>query len=201
MAGTGGPRLSREERRSQLIGLGLRLLETVPFRLLSVDDVAARAGISRSLLFHYFPTKRDYLSAVVRAAVDHVLDATAVPEGTSADDHTRAIVTSLVRFIQLRRDNYVAIIRSGRSIDPALEEVVDAMHHTLSLRVLESIGVADPGAPALMLTRSWLAGVEEAALLGEASELPQELVIESSLEALRAISGIWQETEKSPPPA
>ncbi|HHX84642.1 MAG TPA: TetR/AcrR family transcriptional regulator [Actinomycetales bacterium] len=190
MTGTGGRRLSREERREQLVTLGLRLLETVPFRSLSIDDVAARAGISRSLLFHYFPTKRDYLGAVVCAAVDHVLDVTAVPEGTSAADGTRAIVTALVRFIQRRRDNYVAIIRSGRSVDPALEEVVDAMHHTLSLRVLESIGVPDPGPTALMLTRSWLAGVEEAALLAEKSGLRQEIVIESSLVALHAVSGI-----------
>ena len=122
--------------------------------------------------------------------VDHVLDVTAVPEGTSAADGTRAIVTALVRFIQRRRDNYVAIIRSGRSVDPALEEVVDAMHHTLSLRVLESIGVPDPGPTALMLTRSWLAGVEEAALLAEKSGLRQEIVIESSLVALHAVSGI-----------
>jgi AcrR family transcriptional regulator len=190
MSTSGGTRLSREQRRAQLIGLGLRLLETVPFRSLSVDDVAARAGISRSLLFHYFPTKRDYLGAVVRAAVDLVLDVTAVPEGTSAEDGTRAIVTALVRFIQLRRDNYVAIIRSGRSVDPALESVVDDMHRTLSLRVLESIGVTEPGPTALMLTRSWLAGVEEAALLSEEAGLPQEIVIGSSLEALRAMSGI-----------
>lgn len=190
MAASGGTRLSREQRRAQLIGLGLRLLETVPFRSLSVDDVAARAGISRSLLFHYFPTKRDYLGAVVRAAVDLVLDVTAVPEGTSAEDGTRAIVTALVRFIQLRRDNYVAIIRSGRSVDPALESVVDDMHSTLSLRVLDSIGVTEPGPTALMLTRSWLAGVEEAALLSEEAGLPQEIVIGSSLEALRAMSGI-----------
>ena len=67
-----------------------------------------------------------------------------------------------MRFIQLRRDNYVAIIRSGRSVDPALESVVDDMHRTLSLRVLDSIGVTEPGPTALMLTRSWLAGVEEA---------------------------------------
>lgn len=190
MTASGGTRLSREQRRAQLIGLGLRLLETVPFRSLSVDDVAARAGISRSLLFHYFPTKRDYLGAVVRAAVDLVLDVTAVPEGTSAEDGTRAIVTALVRFIQLRRDNYVAIIRSGRSVDPALESVVDDMHRTLSLRVLDSIGVTEPGPTALMLTRSWLAGVEEAALLSEEAGLPQEIVIGSSLEALRAMSGI-----------
>ena len=184
----GGRRLSREERRAQLVALGLRLLETVPFRALSTDDVADRAGISRSLLFHYFPTKLDYLTALVRAAADHVLDLTAVPEGASTRDDTRAIVTALVRYIQRRRDNYVAVLRSGRSVDPALEEVVADMHRTISRRILDSIGITDPGPMALALTRSWLAGAEELALLGEESGLPQDAVIESALASLRGIS-------------
>ena len=184
----GGRRLSREERRAQLVALGLRLLEIVPFRALSTDDVADRAGISRSLLFHYFPTKLDYLTALVRAAADHVLDLTAVPEGASTRDDTRAIVTALVRYIQRRRDNYVAVLRSGRSVDPALEEVVADMHRTISRRILDSIGITDPGPMALALTRSWLAGAEELALLGEESGLPQDAVIESALASLRGIS-------------
>lgn len=188
MAEPAGRRLSREERRAQLVGLGLRLLETVPFRALSIDDVAERAGLSRSLLFHYFPTKLDYLTALVRAAADHVLALTAVPEGASARDGTRAVVTALVRYIQRRRDNYVAVLRSGRSVDPALEDVVADMHRTISLRILESMGIPDPSPMALVLTRSWLAGVEELALLADESALPQESVIDSSLVALRVVA-------------
>lgn len=187
MTATGGRRLSKQERRSQLVVLGIRLLETVPFHALSLDDVAERAGVSRSLLFHYFPTKLDYLTAVVRAAADHVLSLTEVPEGTSAEDCTRAIVTALVRYIQRRRDNYVAVLRSGRAVDPALEQVVDGMHRTISLRILDSIGVDEAGPMALVLTRAWLAGVEELALLGEESGLPQTAVIDSALSTLNAV--------------
>ena len=187
MTATGGRRLSKQERRSQLVVLGIRLLETVPFHALSLDDVAERAGVSRSLLFHYFPTKLDYLTAVVRAAADHVLSLTEVPEGTSAEDCTRAIVTALVRYIQRRRDNYVAVLRSGRAVDPALEQVVDGMHRTISLRILDSIGVDGAGPMALVLTRAWLAGVEELALLGDESGLPQAAVIDSALSTLNAV--------------
>mgnify|MGYP003114425180 CR=1 FL=1 len=188
MTGTSGRRLPRHERRDQLIGLGVRLLETVPFHALSMDDVAERAGVSRSLLFHYFPTKLTYLTAVVNAAAEHVLSLTRVPEGTSAEDVTRAIITALVRYIQRRRDNYVAVRRSGRSVDPVLEQVVDGMHRTISLRILHSIGIAGPGPMALVLTRAWLAGVEELALLGEESGVPQETVIDSALTTLRAVA-------------
>lgn len=188
MAVPGGQRLSRAERRAQLVALGLHLLETVPFRALSVDDVAERAGISRSLLFHYFPTKLDYLTALVRAAADHVLAITAVPEGASTRDDTRAIVTALVRYIQRRRENYVAVLRSGRSVDPALEEVVADMHRIISGRILASLGIPEPGPMALVLTRSWLAGTEELALLADESDLPQRAVIESALLTLHAMA-------------
>src|SRR5699024_4079837 len=74
------------------------------------------------------------------------------------------------------------------SVDPALEEVVADMHRTISRRILDSIGITDPGPMALALTRSWLAGAEELALLGEESGLPQDAVIESALASLRGVS-------------
>src|SRR5699024_9412939 len=135
----------------------------------------------------YFPTKLDYLTAVVRAAADHVLSLTEIPEGAHAADSTRAIITALVRYIQRRRDNYVAVLRSGRAVDPVLEKVVDGMHRTISLRILDSLGMAEPGPLALVLTRAWLAGVEELALLGEESGLPQDAVIESALATLNGV--------------
>ncbi|MQA26173.1 MAG: TetR family transcriptional regulator, partial [Micromonosporaceae bacterium] len=64
----GRRRMPADDRRRQLVGLGLQMLTEVPIQDLSVDKVAAAAGISRGLLFHYFPTKRDFYIAVVRAA-------------------------------------------------------------------------------------------------------------------------------------
>lgn len=188
MTAAGGRRLSRQERSAQLVALGIRLLETTPFHALSMDEVAERAGVSRSLMFHYFPTKLDYLTAVVRGASDHVLSLTEVPEGTHAEDGTRAIISALVRYIQRRRDNYVAVLRSGRSVDPALEKVVNDMHRTISLRILASLGVEDPQPMTLVLTRAWLAGIEELALLGEESGQRQEAVIDSALTTLFAVA-------------
>ena len=204
MTEAAGRRLSRQERRSQLVGLGVRLLETTPFHALSLDDVAERAGVSRSLMFHYVPTKLDYLTAVVQSAADHVLSLTEVPAGATsgtgtgagagaaagAASGTRAIVTAFVRFIQRRRDNYVAVLRSGRSVDPALEKVVDLVHRTISLRILSSIGVDDPAPLTLVLTRAWLAGIEELALLGEESGQPQAAIIDSALATLYAVASL-----------
>nr|MCU0297738.1 TetR/AcrR family transcriptional regulator [Candidatus Nanopelagicales bacterium] len=66
-------RMAPEDRRRQLIGVGLRMLTERPIQAVSVDAVAAEVGISRGLLFHYFPTKTDYYDAVLDAAVRRTL--------------------------------------------------------------------------------------------------------------------------------
>ena len=52
-----------------------------PIQDLSLDAVAAEVGISRSLLFHYFPTEDRLLDAVIDAAVRRV-SATSLPTRT-----------------------------------------------------------------------------------------------------------------------
>ena len=65
-----GARRSADDRRAQLVAIGLELLPTTPVQELTIDEVARRAGISRSLLFHYFATKREYYTSVITAAAE-----------------------------------------------------------------------------------------------------------------------------------
>lgn len=62
MAGKQGERtrrrLSTEERREQLLSVGARLFSESPYDEVWIEQVAEIAGVSRGLLYHYFPTKR-----------------------------------------------------------------------------------------------------------------------------------------------
>lgn len=71
----GRTRLSPEKRKAQLTEIGLELLATRPIHEVALDEVADRAGISRTLLFHYFPTKSDFYAAVVERAGQRLLGA------------------------------------------------------------------------------------------------------------------------------
>ncbi len=62
-----GRRLSRQARRDQLVAAAIPLLARHGPADLSLDDVAKRAGVTRNLLYHYFPGGR---SDLVSAAVD-----------------------------------------------------------------------------------------------------------------------------------
>ena len=64
-----GRRLSRQARREQLVSAAMPLVARHGPAELSLDDVAARAGVTRNLLYHYFPGGRsDLVGAVVEDA-------------------------------------------------------------------------------------------------------------------------------------
>lgn len=51
-------RMGVDERRQQLIGVALDLFSRRSPEDVSIDEIAAAAGISRPLVYHYFPGKR-----------------------------------------------------------------------------------------------------------------------------------------------
>jgi AcrR family transcriptional regulator len=168
-------RRTGDDRRRQLVGIGLRLLTTTPIHEMSLDQVAAEAGISRSLLFHYFPTKRDYYAAVVRAACRRILRA--VDEARDADPRpVHGVVNGLLSFIERRRDPYVAFVRGAAGGDAWVLEVYEDMRTQLVDRTLAALAAArrdtTAGAAAFedadpmlrMAVRGWLALAEEMSL-------------------------------------
>ena len=73
-------RLDTDARRAQLLALGLEVFARQPYDEVSIEDLAERAAISKGLLYHYFPTKRDYYAAVVREAARQLVTLTDLPE-------------------------------------------------------------------------------------------------------------------------
>ncbi|MEM7676524.1 MAG: helix-turn-helix domain-containing protein, partial [Myxococcota bacterium] len=68
-----GKRLQLDQRRQQLLELGLRLFSERAYDDVSIDDIARAASISKGLLYHYFPGKRVFYVATVRAAAAQLL--------------------------------------------------------------------------------------------------------------------------------
>lgn len=156
-------RRTPEDRRNQLIGIGLRLLTTVPIQQLTIDEVAKVAGISRSLLFHYFPTKRDYYAAVVRAASHRLLRSTRVAADVPPAERLTAALTGYVSFIDRRREPYLALFRATSGDDWA-REIYQDTRDQLTATVLAAAGRTDCPPLVRMAVRGWLAYVEDVTL-------------------------------------
>jgi AcrR family transcriptional regulator len=158
-------RLGPDERRRQLLGIGLRMLVDKPIQDLSLDAVAQEAGISRSLLFHYFPTKTDYYDAVVGAAVRRVLRNISPDPGVDADIALRHFIERFYAQIERRRTFYLALVFGNGTVSLG-SEGVESLRMTAARRVIEALGQdeAAQNNAALPAIHGWMAYVEDRAL-------------------------------------
>jgi AcrR family transcriptional regulator len=161
-------RLTAEDRRKQLVGIGLMMLRTQPIHELSIDAVAAEAGISRGLLFHYFPTKRDFYIAVVSAAGRRLLRVTKPDPSLPADEQLRQMLLSFVAFVTRRRDSYISFVRGAAGGDVYVVEIYAETRAGLATRVLDLLGdsgaASEPASTVRMTVHAWLAYVEDLAI-------------------------------------
>ncbi len=196
MAATATRRLSPEQRRAQLVAIGMRLIERSSFDAVPIDRVAEEAGISRSLLFHYFPTKRDFQVAVAQAAADELLAATEPDDSLPPGDRLRASLEAFVSYVSTRGEAFTSLVRGTAGGDPALRDVFERAHTVVATRVLSGLGVDEDTETTLLrvAVRGWIAFLEEAIVVwlatGAAAQEQFVPVLEAALVAAVATADI-----------
>ena len=161
----GRTRLLVDERRAQLLELGIRAFSERSYDEVSIDDLARAAGISKGLLFHYFPTKRDFYVATIRAAARALLAAT-FPE--KIDDplvRLRTALDAYFDYVEAHAAPYAALIRGGIGSDPEVASVVEETRAEYIERLREGLPSSLASTPILRAAlRGWLGFVEAVAL-------------------------------------
>lgn len=162
-----GRRLPKADRRAQLVQIGVRLVAASNFEDVSIDQVAAEAGISRSLLFHYFPTKRDFQVAVAQAGADELLAATEPDESLPLEERLRTSLDAFVSYVEGRGEAFISLVRGASGGDPALQAVFESAHDVVAQRILDGLGLsADDAAPLVQIAlRGWVAFLEESVVV------------------------------------
>ncbi|MGW0004252.1 TetR/AcrR family transcriptional regulator [Nocardia grenadensis] len=185
-------RLSPDERKTQLITLGVKMLGERAIEDISVSEIAAQAGISRGLLFHYFPTKQDFQLEVVRHANAELL-ARVVPDPTlSLFDMLRDSVGRYIDYVSENRTSYLALLRGPTSSSPELAAMVEQTRHVIVDIILAQVPLSpeERAQPRLVLVvRGWVAFTEETTLSWLRDEhLSRDELIELLVESLVALS-------------
>src|SRR2546423_3698745 len=122
---TRAARLDPEERRAQLIELGLRMLSSETPERVPVDEIAEAAGVSRGLLYHYFPTKRDFYVAVNRAAAAEVGELTASAPSLPLAEQLRAGIDAYLRYAEARPHGFLTAYRGALAGDAEVRATVE----------------------------------------------------------------------------
>jgi AcrR family transcriptional regulator len=172
------------DRRAQLVQIGLELLPTTPVQELTIDEVARRAGISRSLLFHYFATKRDYYTAVTRAAADLLWAHLLPPAGTPPEQQVTGMLDRYVGWVETYRDTHLAFVRGAAGGDPWVSEVYEETRARLVDVALEALGLPHD-ALRRQLVLAWFAFTED--LVGQWTRDPTTMTRDELLVLLRDV--------------
>jgi AcrR family transcriptional regulator len=173
-------RLSKGQRRAQLVEIGVRLVAASTFEDVSIDAVAAQAGIARSLLFHYFPTKRDFQVAVAEAAADELLAATEPDESLPLEERLNDSLERFVAYVASRGPAFISLVRGAGGGDAALQAVFDRAHDVVARRVLDGLDIPlERAKPMVQIAlRGWVAFIEECVVvwLSQGGAAREELV-------------------------
>jgi AcrR family transcriptional regulator len=166
-AATPRTRLTPEQRRSQLLDLGVRLLATRSLDELSIDLLAEEAGISRGLLYHYFGNKHAFHEAVVRHAADDLIAQTAPPADGDPQERLLTSVTAYVDYVVANHEGYLSLVKGAAGGNDTLREIYEEARSALTDRVFREDAqgeiVADTPASRLVV-RGWSAMTEELVL-------------------------------------
>ncbi len=157
-------RLLVDERRAQLIELGLRLFAERSYDEVSIDELARAAQISKGLLYHYFPTKRDLYTAALRHAAQQLLDETQPLVILPSDERARLGLQTYLAFAERHGPAYVALMRGGLGADREIVGILEETRATIAQRILDALpdGVATPLVRAAV--RGWIGFVEATTL-------------------------------------
>jgi AcrR family transcriptional regulator len=157
--------MTPQARRDDLIRAALDLFGSRAPELVTVDDIVARAEVSRPLFYRYFSSLRELQVEALRTVTDGLIDGLAGLEVGPPEVRLRAAVRGLIDVADHYRAGYIALLRSGSVIATSeTDAAIDEVRHRAVALILDALGVEDPS-PLLSLTlRCWTAVVEGALL-------------------------------------
>lgn len=106
-------RLTPDQRRAQLLDLGVHLFATRSVEEISIDVLAEEAGVSRGLLYHYFGGKQDFREAVIRHAVDDLITQTAPPAEGEPLERLLVSLGVYVDYVLANLELYRSLVRAA----------------------------------------------------------------------------------------
>src|SRR5216110_980847 len=131
-------RLENDERRAQLLGFARKAFSDRAYDDVSIDDIAKTAKISKGLLYHYFPTKRDLYVAGLREIADELVQrCMAIPPNLPPIDRVRTGLDAYLDHISQHARAYVSLMRGGIGSDPEVANVIEDVRKQLTDNFLQ----------------------------------------------------------------
>lgn len=151
-------RLDPEQRRAQIVEAADRVLGSRDPLVVTFEDIAAEAGVSRALVYNYFGDKGGLLAAVYTHALAELDENLRAALRTSGDDaRVHAIVGCYLDFARAHAGTWHILGQAAAAQHPAVQRA--------RRQRARALGAVVGGGPEARLALAALVGLLEAALL------------------------------------
>ncbi|WP_406009352.1 TetR/AcrR family transcriptional regulator [Streptomyces sp. NBC_00637] len=169
-------RMGVEERRQQLIGVALELFAQRSPDEVSIDEIAAAAGISRPLVYHYFPGKLSLYEAALKRASEDLAGRFAEPHEGPLGSRLLRVMRRYFDFVDAHGPGFSALMRGGPAVGSSTTNaLVDSVRQNAYEQILSHLGIADAPPRLELIVRSWISLAESTALIWlDGRRIPRE---------------------------
>lgn len=172
-------RLPREIRREQLIAAATPLVAAHGLSEFSLEDVAARADVTRNLLYHYFPRGRaDLAVAAVDWAGRQLTDDWSVDESAPLAERLAANLSRLIDHASAPSEAWRIYRHSRSSTDPDIARTVARYRGLIVATIsLNQAGTPNPPPPLRLALEGYLGFAETLLDRADGSGVPRDAVL------------------------
>jgi AcrR family transcriptional regulator len=157
-------RLAVEDRRQELIAAALALFSNRPADEVTLDDVAAEAGVSRALAYRYFGGRSEIYVAALRQAADHLLALLDPPHDASPLHRIVEAIHRMFDFAEEHATGFQALLSGHPAAQSGtVGDIIDEVRDALFGRLVEGMGRLEVSADLRLALTTWFASAEAAA--------------------------------------
>jgi AcrR family transcriptional regulator len=140
-------RLTKEDRRTQLLAVAESVFAEVGFEAASLEEIASRAGVTRGLMYNHFRSKDELYVECVRAAREELQTAivAAAVDGTDPEQQLRLGLRAYFEFVQRRGERWDILFGTGAATAGPVARQTAALRATTIEQIAALIDHAVPG--------------------------------------------------------
>ena len=164
-----------------------------------VSEIIERAGVSRTLFYHYFPSKTAFARAVVESEILHLHGLVE----QQIEPTLEAAISTFAGYVRARPNSFRALHTGGLDQDPQIAAALATSFERYERLVLMLLGITHPDDRSMFAAKVWISTMIALCLAWlDRPEISQETITNMSAQALRSlVSQAQQDDQRCSPRA
>ena len=137
-----------DDKRRAILATATQLFSEHGYDRSSIAEVAKACGVSKALLYHYFPSKEAYFVATLEKAAAELEERTRPDESPEPLEQLSGSLDAYLGWVEEYEDSYAKMIRSAGLV-PEVKTMLDRVRGETAQRIIDGISGDKPASPVL----------------------------------------------------